>query len=179
VLLERFADWLKGRAADRLPEFEEIVGYHLEQAHRYRADLGDEEGSPLAARAAEHLAAAGQRAMERVDIHAATNLLSRAADLMRASDKRVTLLVDLTGHDASPSSRRLLATASPAIRDYLLRTLTPAICPGAGRTPPTANPGCVQCRYGNGSAGGDRLSSCDQDARRRSGLSERIRGRSG
>jgi class 3 adenylate cyclase len=98
-LHERYADWLERRAADRLPEFEEIIGYHLEQAHRYRADLGlGGEGAPaLAARAARHLAAAGQRALARVDIHAATNLLSRASDLMEAGDpKRVELLVDLT-----------------------------------------------------------------------------------
>jgi class 3 adenylate cyclase/tetratricopeptide (TPR) repeat protein len=98
-LHERFTDWLERRAADRLPEFEEILGYHLEQAHRYRADLGigGEDAPRLAARAAEHLAAAGQRAMARVDIHAAINLLSRATDLMEAGDaKRVELLVDLT-----------------------------------------------------------------------------------
>ncbi|MGH2724723.1 MAG: ATP-binding protein, partial [Actinomycetota bacterium] len=33
-LHERFAGWLERRAADRLTEFEEVVGYHLEQAHR-------------------------------------------------------------------------------------------------------------------------------------------------
>ncbi len=35
-LHERFADWL---AAHELVESDEIVGYHLEQAHRYRAEL--------------------------------------------------------------------------------------------------------------------------------------------
>ncbi len=37
-LHERFADWL---AAHDLVEGDEIVGYHLEQAHRYRAELDD------------------------------------------------------------------------------------------------------------------------------------------
>ena len=39
-LHERFARWLRGRAGDRLPEFEEIVGYHLEQAYVLRRELG-------------------------------------------------------------------------------------------------------------------------------------------
>lgn len=97
-LHEGFADWLEGRAADRLTEFEEVVGYHLEQAHRYATELGlDGEALPrLAARAAERLATAGERALARVDIHAAINLLSRAVSLMEARDpKRVELLVDL------------------------------------------------------------------------------------
>lgn len=97
-LHERFAGWLERRAADQLTEFEEIVGYHLEQAHRYHVELGldGEAGAQLAARAAEHLAAAGERALARVDIHAAITLLSRASSLMEAGDpERVALLVDL------------------------------------------------------------------------------------
>ncbi len=35
-LHERFADWLEQH---ELVERDEIVGYHLEQAHRYRAEL--------------------------------------------------------------------------------------------------------------------------------------------
>ena len=98
-LHERFAGWLERRAADRLTEFEEVVGYHLEQAHRYSAELGlDGEALPrLAARAAERLASAGDRALAGVDIHAAINLLSRATSLMEPRDpRRVELLVDLT-----------------------------------------------------------------------------------
>ena len=38
-LHERFAAWLE-RAGARLGEYEEIVGYHLEQAYRSRSDLG-------------------------------------------------------------------------------------------------------------------------------------------
>ena len=57
-LHEQFADWL---ATHDLVERDEILGYHLEQAHRYRAELdADDPALPaLAARAAEHLAAAG------------------------------------------------------------------------------------------------------------------------
>ena len=39
-LHERFAAWLERVAADRLPEYEEIIAYHLEQAYRYRVELG-------------------------------------------------------------------------------------------------------------------------------------------
>ena len=39
-LHEQFADWLARAAEGRMAEFEELVGYHLEQAHVYRAELG-------------------------------------------------------------------------------------------------------------------------------------------
>ncbi|HEU0337564.1 MAG TPA: AAA family ATPase [Gaiellaceae bacterium] len=93
-LHERFADWLERAAADRLQEFEEILGYHLEQAHRYLAELGPAEPS-LAARAARHLAAAGRRAAERGEAPAAASLLGRAADLLDHDDPdRLEILLD-------------------------------------------------------------------------------------
>ena len=39
-LHERFAAWLERVAGDRVAEYDEIVGYHLEQAHRYILELG-------------------------------------------------------------------------------------------------------------------------------------------
>ncbi len=39
-LHQRFAEWLERAAGERLAEYEEILGYHLEQAYRYRAELG-------------------------------------------------------------------------------------------------------------------------------------------
>ena len=39
-LHERFASWLRTVAADRITEHEETVGFHLEQALIYRAQLG-------------------------------------------------------------------------------------------------------------------------------------------
>ncbi|MDQ4029824.1 MAG: AAA family ATPase, partial [Actinomycetota bacterium] len=64
ALHERYADWLERRAGERMSEYEEFVGYHLEQAHRYLAELGpvDDSGSLLARRAAQLLASAGRRA---------------------------------------------------------------------------------------------------------------------
>jgi len=82
-LHERFVAWAEGSGAtgDRAVEVEELLGYHLEQAHRYRADLGplDDHGRDLGRRAADRLGAAGRRALGRGDMPAAANLLRRAA----------------------------------------------------------------------------------------------------
>jgi DNA-binding SARP family transcriptional activator len=98
VLHERFATWLE-QGDDRQPEeSDEILGYHLEQAYLYRAELGpvDEAARELAERAAEHLAVVGERAYDRGDGPAAANLLSRAVSLLPAeSSRRLDLLVDL------------------------------------------------------------------------------------
>ena len=51
-LHERLADWLEERGDD-LVELDEILGYHLEQAARYKAELGQPD-SALAERAGEH-----------------------------------------------------------------------------------------------------------------------------
>ena len=87
-LHERYADWLARAARDHAPEYEEILGYHLEQAHRARAELGplDEHAQGVGRRAAECLAAAGRRALARGDAHAATNLLERALALVPPTD---------------------------------------------------------------------------------------------
>jgi class 3 adenylate cyclase len=87
-LHERFADWLEARAGDRVGELEAILGYHLEQAFRYREALAP-VGEPelrLARRACRHLTAAGQRALARVDRPSAMRLLARARDLLPPDD---------------------------------------------------------------------------------------------
>jgi tetratricopeptide (TPR) repeat protein len=80
ALHERFADWLERLAGDRIAEYQEILGYHLEQAYRYRRETGalDSELAPLGERAATHLERAGARAEALSDHHAAANLLQRA-----------------------------------------------------------------------------------------------------
>ena len=82
-LHERFATWIDDAARGGVEEHSEIVGYHLEQAFRYRAELGPigEEELALARQAADHLGAAGQRAFQRGDMPATVNLLSRAASI--------------------------------------------------------------------------------------------------
>jgi class 3 adenylate cyclase/tetratricopeptide (TPR) repeat protein len=78
-----FAGWLLQHGGD-LEELDEIAGYHLEQAFRYRAELGptDESARTLAASAAARLEAAGRRALDRGDTAAAVNLLERAGLLL-------------------------------------------------------------------------------------------------
>jgi class 3 adenylate cyclase/tetratricopeptide (TPR) repeat protein len=82
-LHERFADWAINTGAGKAGDLDEIVGYHLEQAVRYRQQLGplDADGVALAQRAAEMLGAAGRRAFARDDAPAAVNLLDRAVAL--------------------------------------------------------------------------------------------------
>jgi class 3 adenylate cyclase/tetratricopeptide (TPR) repeat protein len=77
----RFADWLNEHGV-ALVERDEIVGYHLEQACRYHAELGQAD-TALADRAAARLAAAGNRAVDRQDYRAGAALLDRAAELVR------------------------------------------------------------------------------------------------
>jgi tetratricopeptide (TPR) repeat protein len=94
----RFADWLEGMAGDRVAEYAEIVGWHLEQAHRYLSELGPpgESGNELARRAADRLAAAGWSASARGDVFAGVGLRSRALALMARDDsRRPQLLADL------------------------------------------------------------------------------------
>jgi len=83
-LHERFADWLEGVGEARVDEFEEILAYHLEQAHRLLAELGplDEPGRELGLRAAAHYAASARRASDRSDDRAAATLYRHAADLL-------------------------------------------------------------------------------------------------
>jgi class 3 adenylate cyclase/tetratricopeptide (TPR) repeat protein len=97
-LHERFAHWLETKSRDRAGEYEEIVGYHLEQAYRSLAELGpmNERTVALGRRAAGPLASAGKRAFARGDMPAAVNLLSRATSLAPAEDpSRTELLPDL------------------------------------------------------------------------------------
>jgi class 3 adenylate cyclase/tetratricopeptide (TPR) repeat protein len=93
----RWADRVNAER-DRALEFEEILGYHLEQAHHYLRELGplDEQGRAIGIDAARRLAAAGRRAFARSDLHAAANLLKRATALHAKDDpQRVDLLPEL------------------------------------------------------------------------------------
>ena len=93
-LHERFADWLERSRSG----FDEIVGFHLEQAYGLREQLGPlpDSARPLGERAGDRLGAAGQRALERGDVPAAINLLTRASNVLEAgSSLRRRLLIDL------------------------------------------------------------------------------------
>ena len=92
-LHERFAAWLEERATD-LFELDEMLGHHLEQAAKYKQELGQRDAK-LVVRAAEQLAKAGRRALDRDDPGAAVQLLDRAAKLFAEDDpRRPPLLVE-------------------------------------------------------------------------------------
>ena len=98
MLHELFAVWGQRTAGPRLREVEEIVGWHLEQAWRYRVELGldGERNRRLAAAAARRLGGAGRRAMGRGDLPAASKLLERAVGMLPAGDPGgLELLVEL------------------------------------------------------------------------------------
>jgi class 3 adenylate cyclase/tetratricopeptide (TPR) repeat protein len=92
-LHERFAAWLAERG-QRLVELDEILGYHLEQASRFKAELGESDRG-LVERAAARLAVAGRRALWRGDGRAASLLLERALELARPLRLDVVLELDL------------------------------------------------------------------------------------
>ncbi|MFN0284481.1 MAG: ATP-binding protein [Kineosporiaceae bacterium] len=99
ALHERMARWLEDHAGD-LPEgeMEDLLAYHLEQAHTYLGQLGtlDEHGRELGRRAAGHLQGGARRAMARGDYPAAATLLRRArSQLPRQAPAGPAVLLEL------------------------------------------------------------------------------------
>jgi DNA-binding SARP family transcriptional activator/tRNA A-37 threonylcarbamoyl transferase component Bud32 len=118
-LHERLADWLEHEPGTLAAEHDAVVGYHLEQAFRYREELRDVDwqARQLATRASVHLAAAGRRALAREDAPAAVNLLERAGSLAGEEDPtRLQLLPDLVeGLRELPDLARAGTVASEAV----------------------------------------------------------------
>jgi len=125
-LHERFADWL---AHHELVERDEILGYHLEQARRYRAELdADDPALPvLSARAAEHLAAAGKGALDRGDFNAGRGLLRRATAVLPPGDeRRLALAPDLLvalGESGDHAERNAVFVEARGASDPVTRAL--------------------------------------------------------
>jgi class 3 adenylate cyclase/tetratricopeptide (TPR) repeat protein len=94
-LHEGFADWLDGTAG-ALGERDEILGYHLEQAYRYRTELGplDDRAMELGRRAGERLGDAGLQAFDRDDMSASAALLDRAVRVLPSHHPRLPALED-------------------------------------------------------------------------------------
>jgi tetratricopeptide (TPR) repeat protein len=88
-LHERFATWLESTSSRHGGQYDEVLGYHLEQAYLQRVDLGrgDEGTVELSHRAAHYLSSAGVRALSRSDIHAAAGLLERAWPLASPAER--------------------------------------------------------------------------------------------
>jgi class 3 adenylate cyclase/tetratricopeptide (TPR) repeat protein len=98
VLHERLVDWFEAQEEEWAGDFESILGYHLEEAHRALLDLApaNARADALGRRAAALLAAAGRQAFARGDMPAAVNLLSRTVSLLPAADPlRLDCLPDL------------------------------------------------------------------------------------
>jgi tetratricopeptide (TPR) repeat protein len=120
-LHQRFASWLEEHGAD-LVELDEILGYHFEQASRYRAELGMPDEQILAAAARRRLTAAGRRAQLRADYGAAVSLYERAAALVPAAEIDLALEAELSvalywagkGVDAMQRAELLTERASAA-----------------------------------------------------------------
>ncbi len=123
-LHERYADRLDAESAD-LPDLDEFVGYHLEQAYRLRTELGesDRRTEQLAEDAGRRLGDAGFRALKRGDMPATVSLLGRAVALLPAGDElRHELMCELgiaqhsaTGTDAGLETlSEAVASASQA-----------------------------------------------------------------
>jgi class 3 adenylate cyclase/tetratricopeptide (TPR) repeat protein len=99
-LHERFVTWAErvNKERGRELEFEEILGFHLEQAYQYRTSLGvvDDATRAVGEAAAKKLSSAGRRALARGDLPSATSLLRRAVALLPDSPAlRIELMVDL------------------------------------------------------------------------------------
>ena len=131
---ERFVVWADEVNRDRGAEFEEILGYHLEQAWTYLSELGplDDRGRALGEDGARRLASAGRRAFARGDVPAAANLLGRAAALLPADHpERLRILPEhgeallLTGRfdEASSVLEEVIGKAAAAPADAARATL--------------------------------------------------------
>ena len=108
-LHERFADWLERHAT--LVEQDEIVGYHLEHAHRNRFELdsADHRLADLARRAAATLDSASRGAEARGDHGAMCRLVLRAIALLPEGDpQRLELMIEPpVGAQSRWSARRV------------------------------------------------------------------------
>ena len=109
----RFAAWLEERTSD-LVELDEILGHHLEQAARYKRELG-QENAALAERAGDLLGTAGVRALWRSDFNAALALLERALELLRPLRPEVDFALKLAAaHFRKLETRRAAEVAETA-----------------------------------------------------------------
>jgi DNA-binding SARP family transcriptional activator len=113
-LHERFTDRFEERH-DGSGDVDEFAGYHLEQAYRLRAELGesDRRTERLAEDAGRRLGEAGIRALKRGDMPATVSLLGRATALLPADqplrrELMCELSIGLRASGDSEEARRVL-----------------------------------------------------------------------
>jgi predicted ATPase/class 3 adenylate cyclase len=123
---ERVGDWLATRGG----ETDEIVGYHLEQAHRHWRELGflGPRTQGVGRDAATRLESAARGALHRGDFPAAGALLQRAASLLSPEDPARTALLTQLGPALFEAGRladaeRVLDEATDMARRFNQRSL--------------------------------------------------------
>jgi tetratricopeptide (TPR) repeat protein len=101
-LHEGFARWLTTAAGDKVDDYQEILGHHLEQAFRYRSELGpaDDRTRALAEEAATALRRSADHTLERNDLNGAVRFLERAVEVANGEQLALALveLGELRGH---------------------------------------------------------------------------------
>ncbi|HEU0086570.1 MAG TPA: BTAD domain-containing putative transcriptional regulator, partial [Pseudonocardiaceae bacterium] len=113
-LHQRVADWLDMKPAAEAA----VIGYHLEQAYWYWAQLGrvGDRERELAAHASERLVAAARTTLNRGDVSASARLLERATALLAVDDPARSALLPRLGDALMEAGRfveaeRVLAEA--------------------------------------------------------------------
>jgi class 3 adenylate cyclase len=106
-----FAAWLEARGTTPVDDRGLILGYHLEQAYRYRVELRGPTGEDrsLAERALTYLRPAATAASDRGDTRTAIPLMRRALSLTEEGRDRIELLFDLAAvlaRSGDPTGRR-------------------------------------------------------------------------
>jgi AAA ATPase domain/Adenylate and Guanylate cyclase catalytic domain len=104
-LHERFAGWI-GERGQELVELDEVVAHHLEQAARYKIELGQPDVD-LAQRAAEGLATVGRRVLWRVDATRGLHCSSvRSSSHVRSASTSISSSTSPSRCSGSTSRRR-------------------------------------------------------------------------
>src|SRR5581483_3430800 len=130
-LHERVADWFEQKTGGLLGgEHDELVGYHLEQAHVCRAELGESDSRVhrLGERAGELLALAARRALDLDDLPSAAGLSGRALDRLDRETTRADVLLvrcesllatgDITRGAQAVAELERVAAGSPRLRAW-------------------------------------------------------------
>ncbi len=87
-LHERVASWLERKTGGLLREHDDLIGYHLEQAHECRIQLGSPKTDlrQLGRRAGQLLASAARTALDLDDLPSAAGLAGRALERLEPDD---------------------------------------------------------------------------------------------
>ena len=139
-LHERFADWLEEHGAD-LVELDEILGYHLEQAHRYRARArprGRACRTTCGARRARGSPRPADRAAERGDSPRARDPAQTGGRTRSGRDRRPR-------HCGSTSPKRCTRSGSRRAATLVAEQVRAGAVAAGDRGPSCSRGGCSRC----------------------------------